>query len=213
MSAAASCYEESTGKLIGSNRSRTSVLMSTDGRYQAYAESEAVASRVTNAAGAECQNTSRLFVAGAMSENFRPVLVVEPSPGALGNIIDLVDWSPNGHRLLLAQGSWQWGSDTGGTMVRIYDADSGKLSSKSLVDEAFRRYVRKDCVAVFQPVGFSSSGNAIVTVEPYFDVGEDRPRQDSCVQKKGYWMIDSVIPAGSQLPDSYKVQHYGKDAP
>lgn len=213
MSAAASCYEESTGRLIGSNRSRTSVLMSPDGRYRAYAESKAVASQATNAGSAECQNTSRLFVAGPKSQKFRPVLVVEPSPGVLGNGIDLVDWSPNGHRLLLGQGFWQWGSDAGGIMVRIYDADSENLSSKSLVDEAFRRYVGKDCVAVFQPVGFSLSGKAIVTAGPYFDVGEDRPREDSCVQKEGFWLIDSVIPAVSQLPDNYKVQHYGKDAP
>jgi hypothetical protein len=83
--------------------------------------------------------------------------------------------------------------------VRIYDADSEKLSSKSLVDEAFRRYVGKDCVAVFQPVGFSSSGKAIVTAGPYFDVGEDMPREDSCVQKKGLWLIDSVISAISHF--------------
>ena len=213
MSAAASCYEESTGRLIGSNRSRTSVFMSPDGRYRAYAESEALASQGTSASGAECHNTSRLFVAGPKSQKFRPVLVVEPSPGELGNSIDLVDWSPSGHRLLLAQGFWQWGSDAGGMTVRIYDAESESMSSKSLVDEAFRRFVGKDCVAVFQPVGFSSSGKAIVTVGPWFDLGEDRPREDSCVQKQGFWLIDSAIPAVSRIPDNYKVQHYGKDAP
>ena len=211
MRAAASCYDESTGRLIGSNRSRTSVLISPDGRYRAYAESEAVASQATT--GAECQNTSRLFVAGPKSQKFRPVLVVEPSPEALGNSIDLVDWSPNGHRLLLAQGFWQWGSDVGGMMVRIYDAESENLSRKFLVDEAFSRYVGKKCVGVFHPVGFSSSGKVIVTAGPFFDVGEDEPVEDSCVQKEGFWLIDSVIPAVSQLPDNYKVWHYSKDAP
>jgi hypothetical protein len=211
MSAAASCYEESTGRLIGSNTSRTSVLLSPDERYRVYAESEAVASTANNASP-ECQNTSRLFVAGPKSENFRAVLIVEPSPEVLGNSIDLIDWSPNGHRLLLAQGFWQWGSDAGGIMVRIYDADSENLSSESLVEDAFRKYVGKDCVAVFRPVGFSSSGEAIVIAGPYFDVGEDSPREDSCVEKEGFWLIDSAIPAVSQLPDNYKVQHYGKVA-
>jgi hypothetical protein len=213
MSAAASCYEESTGRLIGSNRSRTSVLMSPDGLYRAYAESEAVSSQATNAASAECQNTSNLFVSGPKSQKFRPVLVVEPSPGVLGNSIDLVDWSPNEHHLLLAQGFWQWGSDVGGMMVRIYDADSENLSSKSLVDEAFSRYVGKHCAGVFHPVGFSSTGKVIVTAGPFFDVGEDKPMEDSCVQKEGFWLIDSLIPAVSQLPDNYKVQRYGKVAP
>ena len=63
-SAAASCYEESTGKLVGSSSSRTPVLVSSDGRYGAYAESDAVASDSANTSTPECQNTSRLFVAG-----------------------------------------------------------------------------------------------------------------------------------------------------
>ena len=71
-------------------------------------------------------------------------------------------------------------------MARIYDADSGKVSSKSLVDEAFRKYVGKDCAGVFHPVGFSSSGKVIVTAGPFFDVGEDKPVEDSCVQKEGF---------------------------
>jgi hypothetical protein len=213
LSAAASCYEESTGKLIGSNRSRTSVLLSPDKRYRAYAESEAIASKATNATSAECQNTSRLFVSGPNSEKFRPVLVVKPSPEALGNSLDLVDWSPNGHRLLLAQGVWQWGSDAGGMMVRIYDADSENLSREFFVDEAFSRYVGKNCAGVFQPLGFSSRGKLVVTAGPFFDVGEDKPVKDSCVQQDGFWLIDTAIPAVSQLPDNYKVQRYGKDAP
>ena len=213
LNAYASCYEESTGRLIGSNTSRTSALMSPDGLYRAYAESEAVASQAPNAASAECQNTSKLFVLGPKSQEFRPVLVVEPVPEALGNSIDLVDWSPNGHRLLLAQGFWQWGSDVGGMMVRIYDADSENLSREFFVDEAFGRYVGKNCAGVFHPVGFSSSGKVIVTAGPFFDVGEDKPVEDSCVQKEGFWLIDSVIPAVSQLPDNYKVQRYGKVAP
>ena len=187
--------------------------MSPDGLYRAYAESEAVASQAPNAASAECQNTSKLFVLGPKSQEFRPVLVVEPVPEALGNSIDLVDWSPNGHRLLLAQGFWQWGSDVGGMMVRIYDADSENLSREFFVDEAFGRYVGKNCAGVFHPVGFSSSGKVIVTAGPFFDIGEDKPVEDSCVQKEGFWLIDFVIPTVSQLPDSYKVQHYGKDAP
>ena len=213
LSAAASCYDESTGKLIGSNRSRTSVLMSPDGRYRAYAESEAVASQATNAGSSECQNTSRLFVAGPKSKNFRPVLVIKPLPERHGNDIELVDWSPAGHHLLLAQGWWEWHSDVGGMMVRVYDADSENLSREFFVDEAFSRYVGKNCAGVFHPVGFSSTGKVVVTAGAFFDVGEDKPVEDSCVQKEGFWLIDSVIPAISQLPDNYKVQRYGKVAP
>jgi hypothetical protein len=210
MSAQASCYEKSTGRLVGSNKSVTSVLTSPDGLYRAYAESEAVASQSPSAANAECQNTSTLFVSDPKSHNFRPVLVVKPSPEALGNSIDLVDWSPNGNRLLLAQGVWQWGSDAGGIMVRIYDAQSKNLSRESLVDEAFSRHVGKNCVGVFYPVGFSSSGQVVLTAGPFFEEGEDKPLEDSCVQQKGFWLMDTSIPAVTQLPDNYRVERYAK---
>lgn len=204
LSANASCYDAATGKLVGSRTSRTSVLVSPDGRFRAYAESDAVAPGLANRP--ECSNTSRLFVAGRDSRKFQTVLTIEPSPESLGNGIELIDWSPKGHRLLLAQGSWQYFSDVGGTRVRIYDADSGSLSSESIVDEAFSRYVGKTCAGIFQPVGFSSSGKIIVTAAPFFEVEEDKPAGDSCVQKKGFWLVDSAIPTVSQLPDNYRVE-------
>ena len=213
LSAHASCYEESTGKLIGSNKSVTSVLTSPDGLYRAYAESEAVASQSGSGASAECQNTSKLFVSEANSGNFRPVFVAKPLPEALGNSIDLVDWSPNGNRLLLAQGVWQWGSDAGGITVRIYDAESKNLSRESLVDEAFSRLVGKNCAGVFYPVGFSSSGQVVLTAGPYFEEGEDKPVEDSCVQRKGLWVMDTSIPAVTPLPDNYTVERYAKVLP
>src|SRR5258708_3125666 len=213
MSAHASCYEKSTGRLVGSNKSVTSVLTSPDGLYRAYAESEAVASQSPSAANAESQNTSKLFLSHPKSHNFRPVLVVKPSPEALGNSIDLVDWSPNGNRLLLAQGVWQWGSDAGGIMVRIYDAESKNLSRESFVDEVFSRHLGKNCAGVFYPVGLSSSGQVGRAAGPFFEEGEDKPVEDSCVEQKGFWLMDTSIPAVTQLPDNYTVERYAKVLP
>jgi len=211
LSANASCYDVATGKLVGSRTSRTSVLVSPDGSFRAYAESDAVAAGLANRP--ECSNTSRLFVAGRDSRKFYAVLTIKPSPESLGNSIDLTDWSPKGHRLLLAQGFWQYGSDVGGTRVRIYDADSDNLSSESLMDEAFSRYVGKTCAAIFQPLGFSRNGSAVVRAEPYFGYGEDKAAEDSCVQKQGFWLVDFAIPTVRQLADSYEPRHYGKVAP
>jgi hypothetical protein len=188
------------------------VLVSPDGRYRAYAESEAIASKPLDAVIAECQNTSTLFVSGPNSDKFHAVLVLKPLPEALGNSLDLVDWSLTGHRLLFTQGSWQWGSDAGGMMVRIYDAESERLSREFLVDEAFNRYVGKNCAGVFQPLGFSPMGKLVVTAGPFFDVGEDKPVKDSCVQQEGSWLIDPASGAVRQLAKGYKVQRYGKDA-
>ena len=47
---------------------------------------------------------------------------------------------------------------------------------------------------------------------PFFEVEEDKPAEDSCVQKKGFWLIDSAIPRVSQLPDNYRVGRYAKVA-
>jgi dipeptidyl aminopeptidase/acylaminoacyl peptidase len=205
------CYADSTGKLTGSHKSRTSVLFSPDGRYQAYAESDAIAS--PNAGGEECQNTPKLFVAGPKSEDFHVVLVVKPIRERHGNSIDLVDWSPTGHRLLFMEGEREWGSDLFGSMTRIYEADSSMLSSDALVDGVFLKAMGRHCVAILRPASFSPSGNPIIGTGPYFDVGEDSPEKDSCVTKEGLWLVDTANSTARSLSDDYKVRHYGKKSP
>ena len=207
LSATATCYDGSTGSLVGSRSSRTSILVSPDGGFRAYAESDAVAT------GPECRNTSRLLIAPQDSQGFRVVLTVKPSSQAPGNGIDIIDWSPSGHRLLLAQGFWQYGSDVGRSSVRIYDADSDKLSSEGLVDEAFSQRVGKKCAATFEPLGFSRNGNAVVKAKPYFDYGEDKAAENSCVQRESLWLVEYEIPAVHQLAYSYKTQQFSKVAP
>jgi hypothetical protein len=210
-----SCYDES-GRLVGPNKMRTFVLESPDGTYRAYAETEAVTHKKRNATGdeyVECENTSRLFVAGPQSYGFRQVMTVLPKvePEPSGNDIGLVDWSPKGHRLLIAEGLFWHSGDFGGIEIRIYDADSHKLSSESFVEEVFRKHGRKDCIGVFQPEGFSGDGGIIVRAGPYFDVGEEQPSPDSCVAKEGVWLIGSADDAIRHLPDNYKPKHYGKE--
>jgi hypothetical protein len=101
--------------------------------------------------------------------SFGRVMVVLPTPEPSSNNIGLVDWSPKGHRLLITEGRWGYDSDFGETTIRIYDADSNKLSSESFVQEAFRKHAGKDCLGVFQAVGFSEDGGIIVRAGPYFD--------------------------------------------
>jgi hypothetical protein len=207
----ATCYEESTGKVIGSQKSRSLVLISPDGRYRAYAESEAIASGKANGGSDECQNTSKLFVAGPNSHNFHVVLIIRPIPERHGNSIHLVDWAASGHRLLLAENAWEWGSEIFGSFVRIYDADSQVLSSGGLIDRAFQKYIGRRCVAILRPAGFSSSGNVVIGAEPYFDEGEDEPNKDSCVGKEGLWQVDIGKSSVRKLPNNYKVLRYGKE--
>jgi hypothetical protein len=210
-----SCYDES-GRLVGPGNMRTFVLESPDGKFRAYAETKAVTHKRRNAHGpdeVECQNTSLLFVAGPASHKFQRVMMVLPTPELGDNSISLADWSPKGHRLLIAEGKAGYGSDVGGIMIRIYNADSGKLSSESFVEEVFRKHAGKDCIGVFQAVGFSEDGGIIVRAGPYFDEGEEQPRADSCVVKKGLWLIAPADEAIRPLPDDYKPKHYGNEVP
>lgn len=212
----ASCYDTDSGKLVGPAKRRTFVLESPDGRYRAYGETTAVTHKRKNGHGdedMECENETGLFVAGAWNESFRQVVSVLPRHGLSGNSISLVDWSREGHQLLIGEGLWGYGSDFGGTEIRVYDADSGTLSSESLVDEAFRKHAGKECIGVYQPVGFSEDGGIIVKAGPYFDEGEEQPRPESCMAKESIWLIGPARDAIRQLPDDYMPKHYGKEEP
>jgi hypothetical protein len=183
------------------------VLVSADGHFRAYAESEATASETSDASIPQCQNISKLLV--AQSAEFRMVLELKPSAEALGNRIGLIDWSPSGHRLLVAQGLWQYGSDAGETLARIYDGDTAKLSADGFVEEAFCRKFGRKCIGVFQPVSFSREGGAVINARPYFD-GEDEPRTESCIQKEGLGEVDPATLVVHQWAPSYRVRDYGR---
>jgi hypothetical protein len=205
-----------SGKLVGPAKRRTFVLESPDGRYRAYAETTAVTHKRKNGQGdedVECENETGLFVADERNENFRQVVSVLPRPGLSGNSISLVDWSREGHQLLIGEGVWGYGSDFGGTVIRVYDGDSRTLSSESLVDEAFRKHAGKECIGVYQPVGFFEDGGIIVKAGPYFDEGEEQPRPESCMAKESIWLVGPAHDVIRQLPDDYMPKRYGKEEP
>ena len=204
-----SCYEEATGQFIGSELVRSHVLISPGDRYRAYTEVEAVATKSKPLSDWACASTSRLFVA-ARDEPFRQVLVVEPSPEALGNTLGIVDWSPDGHTLLFAQGAFQWASEGGESLVRFFDASRGTLSDPQLVQQAFRKHMGKSCAAVFEPLGFALDGEIALTAGPFYAPEADQPEEDSCVRQKGLWLFDSRAQTWSVLPEHYQVQRFGQ---
>ena len=81
---------------------KTVVLESPDGKYRAYADTEAVTHKKRTAQAGEyveCENRSGLFVAGPPNRQFRQVMSMLPRPDLSGNSIILVDWSRQGHQL------------------------------------------------------------------------------------------------------------------
>jgi hypothetical protein len=205
----ASCYEELTGKFIGSQLVRSHFFVAPGGRYRAYVEVEAVASKSKTSPDWDCASTSRLFVA-AVDQPFRQVLVVEPTSDAMGNSLGIVDWSPDGRTLLVAQGVFQWGSDTAQNFVRFYNAESGAISEPELVDGAFGARAGANCAVVIQPLGFSEYGQLVLKASPFFMVGEEKPEEDSCVKEQGLWLFDSATQKLVPLREDYKVQRHGK---
>lgn len=210
----ATCYDDKTGTLVGSQFLRSPLFVSPDGNASAYTENEAVALQSTSDAslpGPDCKNHARLFVAIGDNKSFRQVLPTEPTE-ELGEEIQIIDWSPDGRSLLLEYGLFYWASEMAGNFVRIYDTRTGSLSDTGLIDHAFIKYAKRKCCAVVKAVGFSSNDEIVVTAQPYFDFNEDSPSGDSCVAKKGIWRFDRKSKAVSPLPAEYTVQHYGKYA-
>jgi hypothetical protein len=205
----ASCYETATGKVIGSQLVRSHFFVAPSGRYRAYVEVESVASKSKTSSNWDCSSTSRLFVAAA-DQPFRQVLVIEPTPEAQGNSLGIVDWSPDGRTLLIAQGLFQWGSDFGVSFVRLYNAESGVISEPELVDAAFSARAGTSCAVVIQPLGFSEYSQVVLKASPFFMMGEEKPEENSCVQRESMWLFDPGTQELVPLSGEFKVQRYGK---
>lgn len=205
----ASCYEKATGKVIGFQLVRSHFFAAPSGRYRAYVEVESVASKSKTSSNWDCSSTSRLFVAAA-DQPFRQVLVIEPTPEAQGNSLGIVDWSPDGRTLLIAQGLFQWGSDFGVSFVRLYNAESGVISEPEIVDAAFSTRAGTSCAVVIQPLGFSRNSQVVLKASPFFMMGEEKPEENSCVQRESMWLFDPATQKLVRLSGEFKVQRYGK---
>lgn len=200
--ATAACEWDARNRVTGSTLVRSPIVVSPDGRYQAYAENEATAYQN---AGEECVNTAKLFVKGPGETEFRLVYLQEPSLYELFNEIKIVDWSPDSHYLLCNLFVGQWGSDWGGSNPLLYNVWDGVFSPPDMVGTAFSIQMGHDCSFVVEPMGFAPDGGVVLKVGPLFDP-EGTQRPDSCVNKEGLWMFrDKVVP----LADTYKTRRYG----
>jgi hypothetical protein len=205
-SAAPGCFQQKSN-IPDRTVSRSWTLQSPDGLYKAYAVNEATTER-SDGEISGCKSTTRLFVAGPGSDEAKAALTVEPLPDASGNSIEIVDWSREGHRLVVIEGPWAWASDAAGAEARIYNADSGKLADEGLFYDAFQQLLGRKCVATFDPIGFSSDGKVVARVHPDFDY-EQTLEKDSCVKKVEVWDLELATQKLRRLPDRFRVRRYG----
>src|SRR5215475_7827214 len=170
--------------------SRSWTLASPDGLFQAYSENEAITERSPTGEITLCKSTSRLFVTGPGMKEAKAVLIVEPSEeDGWENSIELIDWSREGHRLVVIEFSWLWATDSAGVAPRVYDADSGKLTADDFSYAAFQRLLGRKCIVNLDPIGFTPDGKVVLDARPDFDE-EMQLMNDSCLKKTEVWSLD-----------------------
>lgn len=176
------------------------VLISPNGQYSAFA-------RVT--ASEKCENTSKLFIRGAKSSIYRQVFSEKPTAEQLGNGIKIVDWSPDSHLLLVEAVLWQYGSDADwNTKILLYDVVQNRFVQPDF--DATLESTPNDCWTDVRALGFSADQQVLIktSVHPYYDPGDDEPRNAQCPTMTGLWLV--AIDGGMQyVGNDIKIERYG----
>ena len=187
-------------KLSSSHRvARTRILVAPDGKHAAYSES------TTRAVPAyKCTYTSRLFVRGAGSPDFKLVFIQNPSLYALGNGIEPLDWSADSRYLLVQLWIWQEASDWGASEILVWDSKNDFAEHPQNVLE---RTFEKRCSGVIRAIGFDTGNRVIVNLAPFYEEDEDAPATDSCVRVEGRWILNFTFGALERAPADVHIQH------
>jgi hypothetical protein len=190
---------------------RSRVLISPDGNYQAYSQSEAMMWPESG-----CINTSELFVKGPDDKQFRLVYLQEPHTTEGFNLLTLVDWSPNSHQLLAELFiSSQFGTDFGSRIPLLYKATEGVFSDENWLKAALSSHFSHDCYANFDARGFSADGGYVFTIYAVYegDTSDNPIEANSCVKKDGIWQLNYEDSKGwmvKQVAATYRVRRYGR---
>jgi hypothetical protein len=211
-----SCWKQGEDQ-IKSRLVRSPILVSPDGLRRARVEVKATALRPKNEAtyaGRLCFNDSTLFVEGPGSKHSK--IVYSDSPKVLeGNSIKLVDWAPDGERLLVETAQWEYESEGIYTEFFVFSVDSGTITEPDLMEMLAAKF-GKDCYSENTVLGFTPDGAIVIALEPDADEVGLANGAKSCVKQK---TLVSLNPAGQPgknlqtMPVHMNVVHYGKFLP
>jgi hypothetical protein len=165
---------------FGSRLARSPMLVAPAGDRAAWVEIEAQALRVNGDEGT-CQNVSRLWIREAGVSHV--AFVQKPGwEGRNGNAIDLIDWSPDGSRLLLELHTWTYPTDPVDPTLLVWDSATRTLDQ---VDAGARLTDRfgSDCRFRLRGEGFAPDGTIVFRVE----TGAEAPA--SCSAAARIWRI------------------------
>ena len=182
---------------------RSAVLASPQNRNRAYTEVS-----VSTTPG-NCANNSKLFIASSSSgSHYKLVFLQEPTELQTGNGIKIVDWSHDDRLLLFEVIQWQYGSDARPEEhILIYDSQSGVFLP---VRVDFVEKFGPGCVMKIDPLGFSSTNQAILEISARQDYHEEgAPLTPRCAEQKGLWSYDPSSYKVKPLPSGTRVEHWG----
>ncbi|HVR44711.1 MAG TPA: hypothetical protein VMS56_14855 [Thermoanaerobaculia bacterium] len=179
---------------FGSRLARGPMLVADAGPFAAWVEIEAKALRDGGGEGT-CQNVSRLVISGEGAT--RVPFVQQPGwEGRNGNALELLDWSPDGTRLLLELFTWTYPTDVPDLLLLIWNARSGEIEQPGVNDALLARF-GGDCEVRARGVGFTEGGEIVVAIEP-----TPRSARPGCVAERELRIFrrgspGELVPAGS----------------
>jgi hypothetical protein len=190
------------------------IFISPDGKRRAY--TRVVANSVAGQLNAErtvrmCVNNSMLFV-NANGDSFDLVFLQEATDTENGNSLQIVDWSADGHRLLLELAQWQYDSPGVTRSPLVYQTELGVFQQPDL-GRAFHKQFGMDCSLNVRVAGFTGDGKIVIETQPLAPEEEEVLAIPSCSPKKGQWILSPSSESITSLPEGAKVVHNAKAEP
>ncbi|MGH9381272.1 MAG: hypothetical protein ACRD2Z_11755 [Thermoanaerobaculia bacterium] len=200
---ALSCFGKGEGAEYGTRIARTPVLAAPGGRFRAYAEGEALAFSEEYGPDPGCVNFSRLHLAEG-ARDFELVLALSPFAGLSGNSIRIVDWSPDGERLLVETELWAYGSEFDNPDVLVLHAARRYFEALDMA-AALRQAFNRDCFLYWRAQGFLPDGAVVVETHPSGEL-----YGPSCEERPSRWRLDERGDLG-RLPAEAKIERYARE--
>ncbi len=173
---------------VGVKHYESSVLVSPDGQWRAYASVEADPGGKLG-----CSNTSTLQVQSPNDRTFQTVHTIKPEPQFEQNGMKPISWSPRGHRLAAEVSAWSnGGTDFFPRWLLVYDADRNRTIEPDLGKLFAQRYTKKECAFDIEDVlGFDSRNRVLFSADDVVDPGDDEPvPQTRCLGAPSVWALD-----------------------